>query len=112
MDFQASHRFARIAPRKVRDVADLIRRKKAEDAVEVLTFTHNRGAAMLSKVLKSAIANAGTKASADELWIREVRVDGGPTMPTRWQPGPRGAAMPILLRTSHITIVLTDKSGE
>lgn len=112
MEFKASHRFARISARKVRDVAALVRRRPAEEAVEVLTFVHNRGATMLSKVLRSAIANAGTKAPADELWIREVRVNEGPTLPMRWQPGPRGAAMPIRKRTSHIMVVLTDQAGE
>ena len=112
MKYRASHRFASISARKVRDVADLIRRRYAEEALEILGFVPNRGASMLSKVLKSAVANAGTTVSAQNLLITEVAVNEGPSLPMRWKAGPRGSAMPRKARTSHISVVLSDEGEE
>jgi len=112
MEFKASHRFAPISARKVRDVATLVRRRYAEEAIEMLSFVPNRGASMLSKVLKSAIANAGADVSTDELWISQVAIDEGPSLPQWWKAGPRGAAMPRHRRSAHITVVLTDQTEE
>jgi large subunit ribosomal protein L22 len=63
---------------------------------------------MIDKVLRSAIANAGLDADAESLRIQTALVDEGPTWPLRWQAGPRGRAMPIRKRTSHILIELDD----
>jgi len=112
MEFKAIHRFAPISARKVRDVADVVRRLDAEEALEALAFVPNRGASMLLKVLKSAIANAGTAASTEDLWVSKVVVDEGPSLPMWWKAGPRGAAMPRHRRTSHITVVLSDQTEE
>lgn len=112
MECKASHRFASISARKVRDVATLIRKRYAEEALEMLNFVPNRGASMLSKVLKSAVANAGADVSTDELRISTVVVNEGPSLPPWWKAGPRGAAMPRHRRTTHITIVLTDEPEE
>jgi large subunit ribosomal protein L22 len=112
MKFQASHKFAPLGARRIRNAAELIRRHQAEEALEILSFCPNRGASVLSKVLKSAIANAGATASAEDLWISEVTVNEGPSLPTWWKAGPRGAAMPRKRRTTHVTIVLTDKAEE
>jgi len=112
MEFKASHRFAPLAARRVRNAAELIRRRPAEEALEILSFVPNRAAGILSKVLKSAIANAGTAASAEDLWISEVAVNEGPSLPMWWKAGPRGAAMPRHRRTTHVTIVLSDKAEE
>jgi large subunit ribosomal protein L22 len=112
MEFRASHRFAPLAARRVRNAAELIRLKPAEEALEILSFVPNRSASILSKVLKSAIANAGTDATAEDLWIQEIAVDEGPSLPMWWKAGPRGAAMPRHRRTTHVTIVLTDKAEE
>jgi len=108
MIFRASHRFAPIAPRKARMVMDLVRNKSASQALEVLQFTNNRAAGMIDKVLRSAIANAGLDVEAEDLWVETARVDDGPTWPMRWMAGPRGRAMPIHKRTSHIVIELSD----
>ena len=108
MIFRASHRFAPIAPRKARMVMDLARNKSASQALEVLQFTNNRAAGMIDKVLRSAIANAGLDVEAEDLWVETARVDDGPTWPMRWMAGPRGRAMPIHKRTSHIVIELSD----
>jgi len=105
--FQATHRYARLAPRKARYVMDLVRRQPVEKSLEILKFCHRRGAPMISKVIRSALANAIQEgaAEADRLVIREARVDEGPTG-KRWRPRARGMAYPILKRTSHLTIVL------
>jgi len=108
MKFRAIHRFASVSASKARLVIDLIRDKSANEALEILQFVNNRPAVMIDKVLRSAIANAGLDADVDDLRIEKAVVDEGPTWPLRWQPGPRGRAMPIRKRTSHIVIELND----
>jgi large subunit ribosomal protein L22 len=97
-----------VSASKARLVIDLIRAKSANEALEILQFVNNRPAVMIDKVLRSAIANAGLDADVDDLRIEKAMVDEGPTWPLRWQPGPRGRAMPIRKRTSHIFIELND----
>ena len=109
--YRAIHRFAPTSARKARLVIDLIRRKTANEALEILQFVNNRPAVMIDKVLRSAIANAGADADPEDLRIESACVDEGPTWPLRFMPGPRGRAMPIRMRTSHITIQLTDEEG-
>jgi large subunit ribosomal protein L22 len=108
MKFRATHRFASVSASKARLVIDLIRDKSANEALEILQFVNNRPAVMIDKVLRSAISNAGLDADVDDLRIETALVDEGPTWPLRWQPGPRGRAMPIRKRTSHILIELND----
>ena len=107
MAYQASYRNARISARKVRPIADLIRGKFADEALDLLKYQPQRGARMLEKVLKSALANAEDRRSEnlENLLVSEVRVDGGP-MFKRLRPRARGMAHVILKRTSHITIAL------
>ena len=112
MKYKASHRFAQTSARKARLVIDLIRRKSANEALEILQFCNNRPAVMIDKVLRSAIANAGADANPEELWVETAVINEGPTWPMRWNPGPRGRAMPIRKRTSHIIIELSDEEGE
>jgi len=105
----ARHRFARIAPRKARLLIDLIRGKACDDALAVLQFSPQRAAAMISKVLKSAMANADEQeADMTRLFVSEARVDGGPTM-KRWQPKDRGRAHPIMKRTSHMIVTVRER---
>ena len=108
-DFKACHKFARISPRKARYVMDLVRNEPVERALETLRFTRRRAAPMISKVIRSALANAVQEggATAEELVIQKAFVDEGPTW-KRWRPRARGMAFPILKRTSHITIVLSE----
>lgn len=110
MEARVILRYIRIAPRKARLVADLVRGKSAEEAFTILKFTPKRGAMIIEKVLKSAVANASQKAmgDVDTLRISRVCVDCGPTM-KRMRPRAMGRANTILKRTSHITLVL---SGE
>ena len=101
--FTAKHRFARISPSKVEYVLDLIRGRRASEALNILEFHPRRGASLAKKVLASAIANAGLDVDVENLKVVDARVDRGPHM-KRWRPAPRGMAHPILKRTSHITI--------
>ncbi len=113
MTSSAKLRFARIAPRKVRKVAQLIRGKAVDQAINVLMFTNRRPASLLKKLLVSAIANAEDKSkgsvNTDNLLVKEVVVDQGPTL-KRWRPRAMGRATRINKRTSHITIVLDDSA--
>lgn len=104
MAYRACHRFARIAPRKARLVADLIRGQPVDAAITALDFSKRRGAYFVKGVLRSAIANA-EEANADvgRLFVSESRVDEGPTI-KRFQPKDRGRAHQILKRTSHIHV--------
>ncbi len=108
-EFKACHKFARISPRKARYVIDLVRNEPVETALETLRFTRRRAAPMISKVIRSALANAVQEggATAEELVIQKAFIDEGPTW-KRWRPRARGMAFPILKRTSHITIVLSE----
>lgn len=112
MSFRASHRYARISPRKVRPMADLIRGKFADEALAILRYQPHRGARMIEKVLRSALGNAqdpeqteGRTLSVEQLVVTEARVDGGP-MFKRMRPQSRGMAYLIKKRTSHIHVQL------
>ncbi len=114
MAYQATHRYARIAPRKVRRLADLIRGKFADEALDILRYQPHRGARFLEKVLRSAIGNAqdpeqnkGKTVRVDRLVVADARVDGGPIM-KRMKPVSRGMAYIILKRFSHISVAVID----
>lgn len=108
MAWQAKHRFARIAPRKVRLIADMIRGENVQRALNMLKFTPNRAAGMIAKVLTSAVANANeAEADVDNLIVSEARADAGPTM-KRFREKDRGRAHPIMKRTSHIIVVVAE----
>jgi len=109
MEARAVVRFIRVSPRKARYVADLVRGKQVEEALNILSFTTRKAAQIIGKLLKSAIANAGQNESidADTLFVKTIFVDGGPTM-KRFRPRAMGRAGRILKRTSHVTIVLDE----
>ena len=112
MESSATLRFARIAPRKVRGVAQLIRGQSVDRAINIRTCTQRGSAPVLKKLLVSAIANAEDKSEGsletDSLFVKEVAVDQGPTL-KRWRPRAMGRATRINKRTSHIRIVLGDE---
>jgi large subunit ribosomal protein L22 len=110
MEVKARLKFVRVSPRKAQLVADLVRGKGSEEAVNILTFTKKAAAKILIKLLKSAIANATQKKNidVDRLFIKKITVDQGPTM-KRFQPRALGRATTIRKRTSHINIVLDEK---
>ena len=108
MGWDAKHRFARITARKARLMADLIRGRDVQDALNLLKFTPHRAAPMLSKVLTSAIANANeAEANMDKLYVQEVRIDEGPTM-KRLRMKDRGRANVIFKRSSHISVAVEE----
>ena len=104
---RASHKFARISATKVRPFAELIRGRTAEDGLDILRYYPNRGARMLERVLRSAMANAEDRGArnVERLRIIEARVDGGPMM-KRIRPRARGMAFLIRKRFSHIHVGL------
>jgi len=109
MTYTATHRYARIAPRKARLVADLIRGKRVDAALTELEFSKKRAAYFFKNVLKSAIANAEEQdADVTSLFVSESRVDEGPTL-KRFQPKDRGRAHPIKKRTSHLHIIVDER---
>lgn len=110
MEVKARLRFARISPRKARLVADLVRGRRSEESLNILTFTKKAAAKIIIKLLKSAIANATQKKTIDidRLYIKQITVDQGPTM-KRFQPRALGRATTIRKRTSHINIVLDER---
>ena len=102
-------KYLRIAPRKVRLVADLIRRKKVKEAQTILDFTTKGATKPLAKLLKTAIADAHHNFQLDSsnLYISKIIVDEGPKY-KRWKARSRGIAAPIQKKTSHITLVLSE----
>ena len=110
MEVQAKYIHARISAQKCRLVADQIRGLPVEKALQLLTFSPKKAAAIMKKVLESAIANAehNEGADIDELKISTVFVDEGPTL-KRWRARAKGAANHIFKRTSHITVMVADK---
>ena len=113
MEFHASHRYAHMSARKARPAANLIRGLDVNRALILLRSDKTRGAAIFSKVLKSAIANAGQNdaVNVDTLVVSDARVDEGPLIhgSPRFRPGPMGRAMTIRCRTSHFSIAVSEK---
>jgi large subunit ribosomal protein L22 len=110
MQAKAVARTVRIAPRKVRLVIDLIRGKQVGEAVAILNLTPKAASPIVEKVLKSAMANAEHNYEMDvnSLVITEAFVDEGPTL-KRFRPRAMGRASAINKRTSHISIVVSEK---
>ena len=110
MESTAKARYVRIAPRKLRLVMDMVRGKQVEDALKTLTLVRKGASPVLAKVIKSALANAENNhgMNTDGLFIKEAFVDEGPTL-KRFMPRAMGRATMIRKRTSHITVVLSEK---
>jgi len=110
MEALAKHNFARISPQKARLVADQIRGKSVDQALEILAFSNKKAADLIKKVLESAIANAehNEGADIDDLNVAKIFVDEGPIM-KRIMPRAKGRADRILKRSSHITVVVADR---
>jgi large subunit ribosomal protein L22 len=110
MEAKAIARYVRIAPRKVRLVVDLIRGKKVGEAIAILKHTPNVSSEVIEKVLQSAIANAdhNFNMDIDNLIVSQIFVDQGPTL-KRFRPRAQGRATRIHKRTSHITVVVSEK---
>ena len=113
MQSRAVARFVRVPPRKARLVVDLIRGQDINQALAIVRFTKKRAARILEKVLWSAMANAqhnyGVK-DVGRLVVSQAMVDQGPVL-KRFRPRAMGRATPIKKRTSHITVVLSEREG-
>ena len=113
MEVRALLRHTRTAPRKARLVADLIRGKNVNDAINILQFTRKKAADTIQKLLKSAIANAEENhkvLDVEDLFVKNVRVDEGVTW-KRNMARARGTSTMIQKKTSHITLVLEEKES-
>lgn len=109
MIYKALHRYADVAPRKMRPFAQHVRGKNVDEALEQLRFFPNRGARLIEAVIKSAIGNAEDQGcrNLDDLVVTECRIDGAP-MFKRIRPRARGTAFGIKRRLAHIVVSLTD----
>jgi len=113
MEAKAHARYVRMSPRKMRRVVDLVRGKGVPEAVNILHFSPQRASIQVEKTLRSAVANflaseGGKKAGPEDLFIREVFVNEGPTL-RRFRPRARGRATRIRKRSSHLTVVVAEK---
>ena len=110
MEARAEHRYARISPRKVKIVCDLIRGKDVKTAEAIMLQTPKAGSELLIKVLKSAVANAENNFNmdTDKLYVSATFANPGPVL-KRGMPRARGGYNRILKRTSHITVIVAEK---
>lgn len=110
MEARAVSKYLRVSAQKTRLVADMVRGKKVDEALILLRFTPKKSGRLISKVLRSAMANAENNKSGDleKLYIKTIKVDQGPRL-KRFRPRAMGRATPIIKPSSHITIVLDEK---
>ncbi len=110
MESRATTRNVRIAPRKMRVVADLVRGKGVEEALSVLDHLPKKGARIVSKALRSVVANAEDTQSVDvdRLYVKTIAVDGGAVM-KRFTPRAHGRATVVRKRTSHLTVIVDER---
>ncbi|MCL2858974.1 MAG: 50S ribosomal protein L22 [Oscillospiraceae bacterium] len=110
IEARAELKYARISARKVKIVADLIRRKKVDEALAIIKFTPKASSVIIEKLLKSAIANAENNhhMTRGNLVVSEIYANQGPTL-KRIRPAAKGSAVRIRKRTCHITIILREE---
>lgn len=103
-------RYLRVAPRKVRLIADQVRGRSVQEAIDLLRFDRKSAAIDLSKLIRSAVSNANAKGGVDvdNLVVKSIWVDQGPTL-RRYLARARGSASRINKKTSHITVVLEER---
>ena len=115
-EYVARHRYARITARKARRIADEIRGRGVNEALEILQFAPQRAAPMYLKVLRSAVANATQEGdvNVNRLMVSDARADDGPLLQgrTRWRAGPQGRAMPFRRTTSHLTVRVREQDAD
>lgn len=110
MEVRAVSKYLRVSPHKARLVADLVRGRKVSDALTILKYTTKKSGRLITKTLRSAVANAQNARSMDveTLFIKTILIDEGPRL-KRWRPRAMGRATRILRGSSHITVVLAEK---
>jgi len=117
MEFKASHKFARMSPRKVKPVVDLIRSNdtngtvSVDAAMEILRATPKRASKFVLKVLRSAVANASDYVDPENLYVSEARVTDGPRL-KRGRPRARGSYCRILKRMCHVWVTVAEVPSE
>lgn len=111
MAAKARIKMIRMTPRKMRVVANQIRGKDVQEAINFLTFCKRSAARPLLKLIKSAVSNADQKGGVDvdNLFVKELLVDGGPTL-KRFMPRARGMATPVLKRTSRVSVTVEERA--
>ncbi len=110
MEVSARLKFARIGCQKARLVADVVRGRDVNDAIRRLTFSKNKGAFLIKKLIESAVANAETKKviDIDNLYVKTIFVDQGPSI-KRFRPRAQGRAYMVRKKMSHINVVLDER---
>jgi len=110
METRAVAKYIRISPQKARSVADAVRGKNVGEAYGILKFTPRKAARLIERVLASAVANAENNFDMDagRLYVSQIFIDEGPTI-KRFKPRAQGRADMIRKRTSHITVVVTER---
>lgn len=110
MESKAKLSYARLSPQKTRLVVDMVRGKAVQEAINILKFSPQKAAAIVSTLVTSAIANAEQKgvSDVDRLFVKEIQVDQGPVL-KRFLPRAQGRATKIRKPTSHILVVLAEK---
>jgi len=110
MEASAKLKFIRLSPQKTRLVADMVRGKAVQEALNILKFSPQRPADIVAKLVRSAVANAEQKgvSDVDRLFVKELFVDQGPVL-KRFMPRAQGRATKIRKPTSHITVILDEK---
>lgn len=110
MEASAKLKYARLSPQKTRLVVDMVRGKGVQDALNILKFSQQKAAGVVSKLVSSAVANAEQKgvSDVDRLFVKAISVDQGPAL-KRFMPRAQGRATKIRKPTSHITVVLDEK---
>lgn len=110
MEARVVSRHLRIAPRKIRLVADLVRGKGVGDAIGILKHLPKKAAPLVAQALKSVVANAENtqRVDVDSLYVKHITVDGGP-IAKRFLPRAHGRATKVRRRTAHLTIVVDER---
>ncbi|MGA2939725.1 MAG: 50S ribosomal protein L22 [Syntrophobacteraceae bacterium] len=110
MEARAVGKYVRVSAQKTRLVADMVRGKKVDEALILLRFTPKKSGRLITKVLRSAMANAENAKASDleKLYIKTIKIDQGPRL-KRFRPRAMGRATRIIKPSSHITVVLDEK---
>lgn len=112
MEAKAVAKYVRMSPSKLKPIADLVRGKDLNEALNILKFTPGKGSEIVEKVVMSAAANAENNfdLNPEDLYVAEVYANQGPTM-KRWRAGAQGRASMILKRSSHVGVTLKEKEN-
>jgi large subunit ribosomal protein L22 len=110
MEARAKLRYVRLSPQKTRLVVDMVRGKRIQEVLNILKFSPQKAADVVSKLVSSAVANAEQQgvSDVDRLFVKAISVDQGPVL-KRFLPRAQGRATKIRKPTSHITVVLDEK---